>query len=579
MAGSISILGLGSTALNADTIDKLKEADKEILLGPANRRAEENIQQRDDFTTLMESLRGLQSSASVFGDELSYLKRSTSYSGNGGSVTAEDGVTPQSGVIEIQQLAQRSVIQTKGFATENEILSASGGEILTLTLGPDKFEIELTSGMSLSDLKDTINERTNGAVEASILNTGGDNPYSLILKSKDTGLDNEVTVSLDSATLDMGFTEIQKAQDAKFTYNSIAIERGSNTVDDLITGVTFNLDEAGEKISFSISQNLDEMSGMMQDFVTTYNETVSLLNDLTDFDAESGTSASFQGDTRVTSIRSSISNLLFKTSPDGMSLTEYGLDVTQDGVLKLNTATFEAKMAEDPSAFEGFFRGNTKVTEAISISDKVGYTMQEVNEIQADGSVVTSTQYLPITEDVTVPYGSVKINGISLPEVALLGSNTPQDNTLLLVKAINTITNDTGVKASVSGNGDKVILTDSSGGEIEISGATSDAVNYLGLSNGTVVGSREYSDGVFANIDNYFDGLLVGETSTLGLLESSLKNETESLDAEIAKTMERINSKYDIMEAQFASYNSIIKQFESSFSALKLQIDQSVATK
>ena len=133
------------------------------------------------------------------------------------------------------------------------------------------------------------------------------------------------------------------------------------------------------------------------------------------------------------------------------------------------------------------------------------------------------------------------------------------------------------VKASVSGSGDKVILTNSSGGEVDISGATTDAVNFLGLNNGKVNGSRTYSDGVFSDIDSYFEGLLVGETSTLGLLESSLKSNTERLDDEIAKTNERITSKYEIMEAQFASYNSLIKQFESSFSALQMQIDTMTA--
>jgi len=563
MAGSISILGLGSSALNADTIDQLKAADEKILLGPAQKRADKNIQQREDFQTLLESLKGLQSSASVFADELSYLKRSTTSSGDGGQVTAESGVSPQSGQIYVEQMAQRSILQTKGFATENEIISAAGGETLTIALGPDRFEVEITAGMSLSDLQEKINEKTDGAVEASILNIGGDDPYSLVLKSKDTGTDNVVSVTSDEETFDLEFTEIQTAQDAKFTYNGISITRDSNTIDDLLTGVTITLEKEDEYINFDIKQNLDEMSDMFEEFVNTYNESVALLNELTDFDVESGTAASFQGDSRVTSIRSTLSGMIFKTSTSEMSMTQFGLDVTQDGVLVLNKAAFESKMAEDPAAFEGFFRGNTEITEAITISEQVGYSAPGV----------------PIDEDVTVGYDSIKINDISLPEVTLLASNTPQENTLLLVKAINDISNDTGVKASVSGSGDKVILTNASGGAIELSGATADAVTYLGLSNGRVNGSRDYTDGLFSDIDGYFEGLLVGEFSTLGLLESSLKGETERLDDEIAKTMERISSKYEIMEAQFASYNSIIKQFESSFGALQMQIDTMTAKK
>lgn len=570
MAGSISILGLGSSALNADVIDQLKAADEEILLAPSQKRAEANIQQRQDFETLIENLKGLRDSASVFSDELSYLKRTTTVSGDGGTVTAESGVTPQDGKIYVEQLAQRSILQSKGFSSETDMLSAIEGETMTIALGPDRFEIDLKSGMTLSDLQQEIQDRTGGAVEASILNVGGDEPYTLVLKSKDTGSDNELSVTYSSETFDLGLTEIQKAQDAKFDYNGISITRSSNTVDDLITGVKINLDQEGEYINFEIKQNLDEMGDMFEDFVNTYNETVALLGDLTDYDIETGDSGSFQGDTRVSAIRSELSRMLFATSADGTNMTAFGLDVTEDGMMSLDRGTFESKMAEDTSAFEGFFRGNTKITEAVSVSGRVGYSYQSLTDAQ-DGS--DQSTYLPITEDVTIGYGSIKINGINLPSVSLLASNTPQENTLLLVKAINDIANETGVKASVSGSGDKVIFTNESGGEIDLSGATADAMNYLGLSNGRVVGKSEYTDGIFADIDAYFEGLIVGEESTLGLLETSLKNETDRLDEEISKTKERLETKYSIMEEQFASYNSIIKQFESSFSALQMQID------
>lgn len=576
MAGSISILGLGSSALNADTIDQLRSADEKILLGPAQKRAEKNIQQREDFQTLTEGLKGLQSTASFFAEEISYLKRTTSVSGDGGSVTAESGVSPQSGKIFVEQLAQRSILQSKGFATANEIISAGGGETLTIALGPDRFEIDITAGMSLSDLQETIREKTGGAIEASILNVGGEEPYSLVLKSKDTGSENEISVTSSSEDFDLGFMEIQKGQDAKFDYNGISITRSTNTVDDLLTGVTISLDQEGEYINFEIKQNLDEMSDKFEEFVNTYNESMALVAELTDFDSESGTSASFQGDTRVTSIRTSLSSLIFKTSTIEMSITEFGLDVTQDGVLTFDKAEFERKMAEDPAAFESFFRGNTEVKEAVSISGKVGYMPQEYTDIADKNSEVLP---VPIEEDVTIDYGSAKINGIALPEVTLLASNTPEENTQLLVKAINSISLETGVKASVSGSGDKVVFTNEGGGEIDISDVSADAANYLGLSNGREVGSRTYTDGLFSDIDSYFEGLLVGEFSTLGLLESSLKGDTERLDEEIAKTTDRINQRYEIMEAQFASYNSIIQQFESSFKALQMQIDTMTADK
>ena len=572
MAGSISILGLGSSALNADVIDQLRAADEEILLAPSNRRAEENIQQRQDFETLIQAMNKLSGSASTFADELTYLKRSTSYSGDGGTVTAENGINPMSGRIEVEQLAQRHVLQSKGFATQDSIVSGLGGETLTITVDGRDFDVEITAGMSLSDLQQAIVDRTDGAVEASILNTGGDEPYSLIFKSVKEGSDNTITVTSSDTSFDLGLTEIQAAQDAKFSYNGISITRESNKVDDLIFGVTIQLEEAGESINFEVTQDLDGMSDDFAEFVSTYNETVALLNDLTDYDEESGTAASFQGETRVNSIRTAMSRILFGTIGED-NMTQYGLEVGDDGMLIFDQSTFESAMNEDPAAFEALLRGETKVTEGLMISGAVGYTTETVNEIQADGSVLPITRSVPITTDQTFAYGSLKINDISLPSITLLASNTPELNTQLLVSAINSISADTGVRATISASGDKVIMTNGSGGEITITGASADTASMLGLSNGRTSGTTEYSDGLFSEMESYFDSLLVGSESTLGLLETSLKNETDRLDEEISRVKARLDSRYSIMEAQFASYNSIIKGFESNFQALQMQID------
>lgn len=578
MAGSISILGLGSDALNADTIDKLKEADKEMLLKPVNKRADKNVQQREDLQKLMEGMKSLEKASGVFADEISYLQRTTSYTGSGGTVTAEDGINPMSGRIEVQQLAQKNVLQSKGFESKDSIISGLGGETVTIGIDGKEYEIDITGGMSLEDLRQSIVDRTDGAVEASILDVGGDKPFSLVLKSKEEGMDNAITVTASDPEFDLGMTEIQSAQDAKFTYNGISISRSSNSVDDLIYGVKIELQEADEVINFQVKQDLEGMSDKFAEFVKVYNENVALLDELTDYDAESGTAASFQGDSRVTSIRTALSGILFKTMGEE-SLTQYGLEVSKEGQLVFDQAAFESKMASDPTAFENLMRGETKITEAITISNKVGYTSEQVNEIQPDGSVKTTTQYVPLAEDKTIAAGSVKINGVSLPEVNLLASNSPQLNTQELIKAINSIAGETGVSASVSGSGDKVILTNASGGEISISDATPDAVKLLGLSNGTATGRTEDTEGIFSQIDDYFERTIVGELSSLGLLESSLKSETDRLDEEISRTMERINDKYAIMEAQFASYNSIIQQFESNFQALQMQIDTAIAAK
>ena len=574
---SISSLGIGveNYNLTQDTIDKLRKVDEEAMLKPVKKRVDKNLQQKEDYQTIVESLKILQTSSSYFGDELSYLKRSTTYSGDGGTIEANSGVLPSSGQIYVEQLATKSIFQSKGFAKTTDPISSSGDETLTMQVGDDTIEIDINAGMSLEELREEINSNSKDLVEASILNVGGDNPYTLVIKSKESGLDNEITINLSNEDSQLSFDEIQKAGDAKFDFNGVSITRSTNTITDLMVGVTINLQEAGEYINYSITQDLDEMLSKFEEFVETYNSVVSILNEATKYDVDSGESGSFQGDTTISSIRSQVNDIILGYADNGKSLANYGLDINEKGILSLDSAKFQEEMTNDPETFEAMMRGETKITEAVLTNGKTGY--EKVEEINADGT--TSYEYIPLQEDITIEYGSVRINGVPLPQIELLASNSAEENTQILAKAINDIADNTGVKATLSASGDRVILTEELGGRIEISEASEDAQKYLGFINTVSSGSVEYTDGIFSDLSDYFDSLIVGENSTLGLLGKSLDYDSKRLEEEIDAVTERLDKKYDIMAQQFAQYSKIIKQFESDFNSLKMQIDTLTAKK
>ncbi len=82
--------------------------------------------------------------------------------------------------------------------------------------------------------------------------------------------------------------------------------------------------------------------------------------------------------------------------------------------------------------------------------------------------------------------------------------------------------------------------------------------------------------GLGTNLKEYVDGL----DRLDGLLSSYEKNmnkRKESLEEEKKKAVEGLDRKYALLSQQFAAYGSIINQFESQFSGLKLMIEQSVA--
>jgi flagellar hook-associated protein 2 len=71
---------------------------------------------------------------------------------------------------------------------------------------------------------------------------------------------------------------------------------------------------------------------------------------------------------------------------------------------------------------------------------------------------------------------------------------------------------------------------------------------------------------------NAFDGSLTA-------YEESMNDRKTKLEKEREKAMETLDAKYSLMVSQFSAYGAIIAQMESSFSGLKLTIDQSTASK
>ncbi|MEA1913972.1 MAG: flagellar filament capping protein FliD, partial [Campylobacterota bacterium] len=75
---------------------------------------------------------------------------------------------------------------------------------------------------------------------------------------------------------------------------------------------------------------------------------------------------------------------------------------------------------------------------------------------------------------------------------------------------------------------------------------------------------------------------LVGLDQYEGLLynyKENMASRQEKLEEEREKAIETLDTKYDIMAAQFAAYSSIIAQMEASFGGMQMMIDQSVAQK
>lgn len=364
MAGAISSLGIASGTLTSDVIDKLKDAEKSSTVTPYETRIKENKTRISDLNTLKEMAQSLKTITSSLSGEVSYLGRETSTSGDSVSVTAESGSNVQSFSIDVSQIAQKQIMQsTTTFGGSNETISGSGTLTINIGSGSD-INIDISSGSKLQDIKDSIFDQTGGKVIASVLNIGddssGNDQYKLVLRSSEEGASNAFTVSGDMATtLGLGSSGIvQNAQDATFTYNGVEISRSTNSIDDLIAGVTINVKETG-KTNVNITQKTSNVVDNVKKFVEKYNELVQNLDTVTGFDSEEGVKGTFQGNSEMNTIFRNLKNSVITT---GGAMSDFGLELNRDGTLTLDQSTLENKVKTDFDSVMKFFKGTDNQT-------------------------------------------------------------------------------------------------------------------------------------------------------------------------------------------------------------------------
>jgi len=197
---SLSSLGLGSSGvLSYDVIDQLRSADEAAQLDPIDTKLTTNSTMQTDLSKITSLTSTLKSSVSSLADETNYLQRSTSVSNTDVSVAADAGTNLQDFTLHVDTLAKQDIYQSTGFVSQTSTFTTNS-DTLKINIGGKDYEFSVSASTTLTDLKDMINDKLDGKVTASILNTGGTNPYRLILKSDDTGADNAMTITSGTAS-------------------------------------------------------------------------------------------------------------------------------------------------------------------------------------------------------------------------------------------------------------------------------------------------------------------------------------------------------------------------------------------
>ncbi|EAL0006926.1 flagellar filament capping protein FliD [Campylobacter upsaliensis] len=624
--GTLSSLGFASGVLTQETIDKLKKAEEAGRVEPYKKKVEENAAKQKDLTEIKTKLLAFQTAVSSLGDATAFAARKVSSSikdNPAASLSADAGVALQSMKVNVTQLAEKDVYQSKALATDTGLVNANLNNEVKLTFFQNgkEYSVTIDKTTTYKDLADKISTASDGNIVAKIINTG-EKPdgYRLSLTSKETGEENAISFYPGGKNKDGKYTEnqeakdifknlgwelddsnkptdidknkkgygikdqanhLKKAQNAEFTMDGIKMVRPSNTITDIGVGLTLTLNKTGE-VNFEVQQDTEAVTKAMEDLVNAYNDLVANLNASTDFNSETGMKGTLQGVSEVNSIRSTLISALFDSVPvEGvvkdkngndmnatvmLSMQDFGLKISESGNLSFIKSDFEKKMKEDISFAEGFFAGITKYKDI----DHAGETV-EISKDKIEDKDFQLGDFKIIFNHETYDLSKTKDGKPFKPQGKDL-----QEKMQSLVDHINSLGID-GLSVKLeevkqgTTNGFKIKFHSENGSDFAIEGKEK-LLEQFGLSATKITAQPIEGKGIFAQLKNTLEGI-TGKDGSLTKYDEGLTKDTEALNKSKDSTQEMIDKRFETMQMQFLQYEVILNRLNTQLNTISNMIN------
>lgn len=296
---------------------------------------------------------------------------------------------------------------------------------------------------SLQGIRDAINAANIG-VTATIVNDGSATPYRLSLVSDTLGSTNSLKISVagdatisgllaqDPATT-QNLSETVAAQNASFKVNGVTVSKTSNTVTDVIQGVTLNLQKVTTtSASLTVARDTATINTSVTGFVKAYNDLNNMLSGLSGYNAATKQGAILQGDSTVRTLQSQIRAVLNTSiSNTGGSLTtlsQVGVSFQKDGTLALDATKLNTAITNNFSDIASLFAAVGKPSDSLvnyssaTTATKPGSYAVNVTTLATQGNLVgNAVAGLTITGG-TNDALSVTVNGVSASVVLAAGT-------------------------------------------------------------------------------------------------------------------------------------------------------------
>ncbi|HVO65642.1 MAG TPA: flagellar filament capping protein FliD [Syntrophales bacterium] len=309
--GTSFISGLSSGIDWSSIVTQLIAVDQKSVTLVSNQQSDyqAKLKEWQSFNT---QLLTLKTAADALNDPDSFNAFKTVMSTDNSSVQAEDllsasadtSAAPDSYTVKVVNLATAEKLSSGTFADATAAMGGSyTGDII---INGKTLTVNATD--SLNDVANNIN-KLNAGVTASVLNFSSTD-HRLIITSTTTGAQG---ISITNDLFSWGSHVIIDGQDSTVNIDDVAVHNSSNTIDDVIPGVTLNLLHADNDttINLNVTRDTDTIKKNIQTFVTDYNNVMSYISKQFSYDTTTKTTGGVLfGDGTLLSVKSDLTSVI-----------------------------------------------------------------------------------------------------------------------------------------------------------------------------------------------------------------------------------------------------------------------------
>ncbi len=369
MSGPIQFGGLASGLDTASIIQALVGAESVPIQLLENQKSTQQSK-INLLGTFDGYIKDLQKKAEELSKSTGFLANSVSGDLDGyATFDSSGGAALGSYSLDIQALASADRWSFGEIADASADLAVDTGLQLNFGFDGQSYELSFDPGAgSLNEIAERINTETEGAIKASVVQTGteADPGFVLMLEGSKTGesyaIENLEVIS--EAELLQVDEQLTAASNAIVEFNGLTLERESNEFTDVVPGLSFTIESLTDgPIDFSVSVDDETVLSELNDFVDSFNQVIGFINSQSTFNEDSGPGGALFGDSVLRSVQTTLRSTLFGAgaydfNSEFGSLGQVGISLQTDGTLLVDEAKLKAKLTSDPEAFADLFVDN-----------------------------------------------------------------------------------------------------------------------------------------------------------------------------------------------------------------------------